>query len=286
MKVIVIGIGLIGGSFARDLRKISPKAEILGKDRDQTHMDRALELGLVDREASDADLKSADVVLVTIPVNSLAAELPSILDEVGEQTLVFDAGSTKAQICEAVREHPKRRNFLACHPIAGTEFTGPQAALSGLFEGKTNIICEVEQTAFRIQECALDLFRKLGMRIRYMNPLAHDRHIAYVSHLSHISSFMLGKTVIEKEKNERDIFDLAGSGFESTVRLAKSSPAMWTPIFEQNRENVLETLDEYIENLQGFRKLIQEGDFEGVYKEMEKTNRIKEILRGIPTPKT
>jgi prephenate dehydrogenase len=286
MKVIVIGIGLIGGSFARDLRKISPKAEILGKDRDQTHMDRALELGLVDREASDADLKSADVVLVTIPVNSLAAELPSILDEVGEQTLVFDAGSTKAQICEAVREHPKRRNFLACHPIAGTEFTGPQAALSGLFEGKTNIICEVEQTAFRIQECALDLFRKLGMRIRYMNPLAHDRHIAYVSHLSHISSFMLGKTVIEKEKNERDIFDLAGSGFESTVRLAKSSPAMWTPIFEQNQENVLETLDEYIENLQGFRKLIQEGDFEGVYEEMEKTNRIKEILRGIPTPKT
>jgi prephenate dehydrogenase len=286
MKVIVIGIGLIGGSFARDLRKIYPNAEILGKDRDQTHMVRALELGLVDREASMADLKSADVVLVTIPVNSLAAELPSILDEVGEQTLVFDAGSTKAQICEAVREHPKRRNFLACHPIAGTEFTGPQAALSGLFQGKTNIICEVEQTAFRIQEFALDLFRKLGMRIRYMSPLSHDRHIAYVSHLSHISSFMLGKTVIEKEKNERDIFDLAGSGFESTVRLAKSSPAMWTPIFEQNRENVLETLDEYIENLQGFRKLIQEGDFEGVYEEMEKTNRIKEILRGIPTPKT
>jgi prephenate dehydrogenase len=285
MKVIVIGIGLIGGSFARDLRKIYPNAEILGKDRDQTHMVRALELGLVDREASMADLKSADVVLVTIPVNSLAAELPSILDEVGEQTLVFDAGSTKAQICEAVREHPKRRNFLACHPIAGTEFTGPQAALSGLFQGKTNIICEVEQTAFRIQEFALDLFRKLGMRIRYMSPLSHDRHIAYVSHLSHISSFMLGKTVIEKEKNERDIFDLAGSGFESTVRLAKSSPAMWTPIFEQNRENVLETLDEYIENLQGFRKLIQEGDFEGVYEEMEKTNRIKEILRGIPTPK-
>jgi prephenate dehydrogenase len=286
MKVVVIGIGLIGGSFARDLRGVSPGAEILGMDRDSAHMARAVELGLVDREAEDADLETADVVLVTIPVNSLAGELPSILDRVGEETLVFDAGSTKALICEVVREHPKRRNFLACHPIAGTEFTGPEAAISGLYRGKTNIICEVEQTAFRIQERALELFRELGMRIRYMNPEAHDRHIAYVSHLSHISSFMLGKTVIEKEKNERDIFDLAGSGFESTVRLAKSSPDMWTPIFEQNRENVLETLDEYIANLQGFRKLMREGNFEGVFDEMQQTNRIKEILRGIPTPKT
>ena len=286
MKIVVIGIGLIGGSFARDLRRVNPGAEILGMDRDESHMARAVELGLVDREAVDADLEAADVVLVTIPVNSLAAELPSVLDRVGEETLVFDAGSTKALICEAVREHPKRRNFLACHPIAGTEFTGPQAAISGLYEGKTNIICEVEQTAFRIQERALDLFRQLGMRIRYMNPVAHDRHIAYVSHLSHISSFMLGKTVIEKEKNERDIFDLAGSGFESTVRLAKSSPQMWTPIFEQNRENVLETLDEYIANLQGFRDLMREGNFQGIFDEMQQTNRIKEILRGIPTPKT
>lgn len=286
MKAIVIGVGLIGGSFARDLRRVSPGVEILGMDRDESHMARALELGLVDREATATDLRTADMVLVTIPVDSLAAELPTVLDQVGEETLVFDAGSTKVQICEAVRQHPKRRNFLACHPIAGTEFTGPQAAVSGLFEGKTNIICEVEQTAFRIQERALELFRDLGMRIRYMNPLAHDRHIAYVSHLSHISSFMLGKTVIEKEKNERDIFDLAGSGFESTVRLAKSSPAMWTPIFEQNRDNVLETLDEYISNLQGFRDLMRAGNFDGVFDEMQQTNRIKEILRGIPTPKT
>jgi prephenate dehydrogenase len=184
-----------------------------------------------------------------------------------------------------VAGHPRRRNFLACHPIAGTEFAGPKAAVEGLFDGKTNIICEVERTAFRIQERALEVFQKLGMRIRYMNPEAHDRHIAYVSHLSHISSFMLGKTVIEKERNERDIFDLAGSGFESTVRLAKSSPAMWTPIFEQNRENVMETLDEYIANLQGFRALLKEGDFRGVFEAMEQTNRIKDILRGIPTPK-
>ncbi|CAN0533865.1 unnamed protein product, partial [Scytosiphon promiscuus] len=166
--------------------------------------------------------------------------------------VVIDAGSTKSLICKVVENHPKRRNFLACHPIAGTEFSGPSAAIEGLFMGKTNIICEIEKTAFKLQEKALELFQQLGMRIRYMNPEAHDKHIAYVSHLSHISSFMLGKTVIEKERNERDIFDMAGSGFESTVRLAKSSPAMWTPIFRQNKENVVETLGEYIQNLPEF----------------------------------
>jgi len=157
--------------------------------------------------------------------------------------------------------------------------------LEGLFEGKTNIICEVEKTAFKLQEYGLEIFRKLGMRIRYMNPEAHDKHIAYVSHLSHISSFMLGKTVIEKEKNERDIFDMAGSGFESTVRLAKSSPAMWTPIFEQNKENVIETLEEYIQNLQQFRQKLVDNDFQGIFKEMDDTNRIKAILDGIPLNK-
>jgi prephenate dehydrogenase len=154
-----------------------------------------------------------------------------------------------------------------------------------LYAGKTNIICEVEKTAFKLQEKALDLFQQMGMRICYMNPVAHDKHIAYVSHLSHISSFMLGKTVIDKEKNERDIFDMAGSGFESTVRLAKSSPAMWTPIFKHNKENVLDTLSEYIQNLQEFKQLLENDDYEGIYKEMNDTNRIKEILKGIPLNK-
>ncbi len=179
--------------------------------------------------------------------------------------------------------HPKRRNFLTTHPIAGTEFSGPKAALKGLYAGKTNIICEVEKTAFKLQERALEIFSNIGMRIRYMDPVSHDKHIAYVSHLSHISSFMLGKTVIEKEKNERDIFDMAGSGFESTVRLAKSSPAMWTPIFEQNKANVIETLEEYIRNLERFKELMQADDFEAIFKEMENTNHIKNILRGIKT---
>ena len=167
------------------------------------------------------------------------------------------------------------------HPIAGTEFSGPSAAIHNLYQGKTNIICEVEDTAFKLQEKALKLFLDIGMRIRYMKPKAHDKHIAYMSHLSHISSFMLGKTVIEKEKNERDIFDMAGSGFESTVRLAKSSPEMWTPIFEQNKTNVIETLEEYIQNLEQFKELMKNDDFEAIFNEMKNTNHIKEILKGI-----
>ncbi len=285
MKVAIIGIGLIGGSFARDIRKLYPAATLFGMDTNAENMQKAQRLNLVDQSTTYGDLAQMDMVIVSIPVDVLVRELTNILDAVGDETVVFDVGSTKALVCKAVEAHPKRRNFLACHPIAGTEFSGPEAAIENLYNGKTNIICEVEKTAFKLQERALQLFQEMGMRIRYMNAAAHDKHIAYVSHLSHISSFMLGKTVIEKEKNERDIFDMAGSGFESTVRLAKSSPAMWTPIFEQNKANVVETLEEYIQNLQAFKKMIEEDDFKGVYDEMDSTNRIKQILNGIPLTK-
>lgn len=282
MKVFIIGIGLIGGSFARDIRQIYPGAIIYGIDVNPAHLEEAKTLGLIDHIAGMEEIAEADMLLVSIPVDALVKDLPAILDAVKDDAVVIDAGSTKSQVCKAVEDHPKRRNYLACHPIAGTEFSGPSAALEGLYAGKTNIICEVEKTAFKLQERALDFFQGLGMRIRYMNPEAHDKHIAYVSHLSHISSFMLGKTVIEKEKDERDIFDMAGSGFESTVRLAKSSPDMWTPIFRQNKENVLEILRAYIKNLEDFRDKLYKDDFEGIYREMDNTNKIREILKGIP----
>ena len=272
--------------MAKDLKAIYSDIEISGIDVNDKHIDEALDLGLIDEAATLDQLEDADLVVLSIPVDALVTELPRVLDRVGENTLVIDAGSTKSLICQLVEDHPKRRNYLACHPIAGTEFSGPGAALKGLYDGKTNIICEVEKTAFKLQERALEIFANMGMRIRYMNPVAHDKHIAYVSHLSHISSFMLGKTVIEKEKNERDIFDMAGSGFESTVRLAKSSPAMWTPIFEQNKENVLEILEAYIENLEAFKAKLLKDDYQGIYNEMDNTNKIKEILKGIPLNKT
>ncbi len=285
MNIFVVGIGLIGGSFVKDVKAKMPNTTVYGIDANASHLDEALALHLIDVKSSYEDLHLADFVLVSIPVNAMLIELPKILDSVHDNCVVCDAGSTKELICNVLENHPKRRNFLACHPIAGTEFSGPSAAINGLYQGKTNIICEVEQTAFQLQEKALAIFQLLGMRIRYMNPKAHDKHIAYVSHLSHISSFMLGKTVIEKEKNERDIFDMAGSGFESTVRLAKSSPAMWAPIFEQNKENVVETLDEYIQNLTDFKELLLKDDFEGIYNEMNNTNKIKSILKGIPLNK-
>lgn len=282
MNIFIIGIGLIGGSMAKDIKRLDSNAKIFGVDANADHLEEAMNMKLIDERSSCNDLHLADVVIVSIPVDVMAEELPKILDAVNDDCVVLDVGSTKALLCKTVEDHAKRRNFLACHPIAGTEFSGPSAAIDELFVGKTNIICEVEKTAFKLQERALELFQQMGMRIRYMNPEAHDKHIAYVSHLSHISSFMLGKTVIEKEKNERDIFDMAGSGFESTVRLAKSSPAMWTPIFKQNKSNVIETLEEYIQNLEEFKELLQKDNFDGIYKEMTDANKIKEILKGIP----
>ena len=277
----MIGVGLIGGSFAIDIKKNNPKAIIHGISRKEETLNKALELKLIDKKATLDDLKNADLVIVSIPVDATVKLLPTILDKIAETGLVVDAGSTKEAICKVVEHHPKRRNFLACHPIAGTEKSGPTAAISGLYAGKTNIICEVEKTTFKLQEKALQLFTDIGMRIRYMDPVSHDKHIAYVSHLSHISAFMLGKTVINKAKNECDIFDMAGSGFESTVRLAKSSPAMWTPIFKQNKENVIETLEAYINNLQHFKELMQDDKFSEIFNEMENTNHIKQILNGI-----
>lgn len=286
MEVVIIGLGLIGGSFAKGIKRLYPNATLIGIDTNNDHLTEALEIGFIHAKGDTNALKTADMVVVSIPVDVMVKQLPAILDAVKEDCVVFDAGSTKTLICNTIANHPKRRNFLAAHPIAGTEFSGPSAAFDGLYDGKTNIICEVEKTTFKLQERALKLFQDLGMRIRYMNPEAHDKHIAYVSHLSHISAFMLGKTVIEEEKNEHDIFDMAGSGFESTVRLAKSSPDMWTPIFKQNKDNVLKSLEEYIKNLESFKEMISKNDFEGIYNQMNNTNRIKQILKGIPLTKT
>jgi prephenate dehydrogenase len=281
MNVFIVGVGLIGGSLSLDIQKEFDDAVIYGIDKNEDHLEEALSLQIIDKKATNEDLAIADIVIVSIPVDVSLRVIPEILNHIPDNCLVLDVGSTKELVCNSIANHPKRRNFLATHPIAGTEFSGPQAALTDLYRGKTNIICEVEKTAFKLQEKALEIFSKLGMRIRYMDPKSHDKHIAYVSHLSHISSFMLGKTVIEKEKNERDIFDMAGSGFASTVRLAKSSPAMWTPIFEQNKNNVIETLDEYIQNLQNFKTLLEQDNFSEIYSEMENTNHIKQILNGI-----
>ncbi len=281
MKVFVIGVGLIGGSLVTDIKVAYNDAVIYGIDANEANLQRAIELGFVDKSATFAELKLADVVIVSVPVDVVRLVLPQVLDAVSEKCLVFDVGSTKEKLCAQVETHSNRACYLAAHPIAGTEFSGPNAALANLFRGKANIICEIDKTGQAQKELALDIFERLGMRLRYMDAAAHDKHIAYVSHLSHVSSFMLGKTVIEKEKNERDIFDMAGSGFASTVRLAKSSPAMWTPIFKQNKENVIGALQEYIDNLTAFKELMEAENDDDIFNEMKNTNRIKTILEGI-----
>jgi prephenate dehydrogenase len=280
-QVSIIGVGLIGGSFALDLRHHIPEVCINGIDHNETHLTEALALGIVDQTGDLNTLLTADLVVLAIPVNAALKVLPKVLDLISDQAVVIDMGSTKEAICRVVSTHPRRGQFLATHPIAGTEFSGPSAAIQGLFKNKTNIICEVEKTLPALGEAVITVFKTMGMHLRFMAANDHDKHIAYVSHLSHISSFMLGKTVIEKEKNERNIFDMAGSGFESTVRLAKSSPDMWTPIFEQNKINVIETLTEYIQNLNQFKAYMEKDDFEAVHNEMKNTNYIKQILKGI-----
>jgi prephenate dehydrogenase len=278
MNIAIIGLGLMGGSFALDVKSVISNSIIYGIDISDLNLSNALELGLIDQAISYNDLFKMDLVLIAIPVSHSLIVTPMVLDKINDDALVFDVGSTKETICEVLKNHPKRSNFLAAHPMAGTEFSGPKAAHKGLYLGKTNILCEFEKTDLKLREFALYIFDKLNMKIIYMDPKSHDVHIAYVSHLSHISSFMLGKTVIEKEKNEKNIFDLAGSGFESTVRLAKSLPETWTPIFLQNKNNLIIAIEEYVSNLNDLKKIIQNNDEQKLSSILNDTNRIKEIL--------
>ena len=281
MKIYIIGIGLIGGSFAMEMRKLFPKSKIIGIDNSENNLNKAHELGIIDKKSGLLEISDADIILVSVPVKSIINLLPNILDKVNKNTLVIDFGSTKNSICSAIKDHPNRENFLATHPIAGTEFSGPTAAHKGLFTNKNIIICDKHRTNKSKLEIALKIFNLMKMKISYMNPDSHDKHIAYVSHLSHLSSFMLGKTVMDEEKNEKNIFDMAGSGFESTVRLAKSSPEMWIDIFEDNKENIIKSLNDYIDNLIQVNNLIKDDRFNEIELQLKSTNYIKTILKGI-----
>jgi len=280
MKIGIIGLGLMGGSFALDIKIPLPSSIIHGIDNSAENLNKAKEIGLIDFIISYKDLYKMDLILVAVPVSHSLNIIPKVLDLITSNTLVFDVGSTKQAICELLNDHPKRGNYLAAHPMAGTEFSGPEAAQKGLYVGKTNIICEFEKTDIKLRKLALKIFNNLEMKTIYMDPKSHDIHVAYVSHLSHISSFMLGKTVIEKEENENNIFDLAGSGFESTVRLAKSLPETWTPIFLQNKGNLVLAIEEYVSNLNLIKELILNENESDLSEILNNTNRIKEILNN------
>ena len=281
MKIGIIGVGLIGGSLALSAREHIPDAQIYGTNRSETNLQKSLDLGLIDFRLDDSMIKQMDTILLAIPVDGAMDRLVDLLDEVNDNALIIDFGSTKTAICQQVALHSKRGQFLATHPIAGTEYSGPAAALSDLFKDKIQILCEIHKTRPDLLEWAQDWFKKIGMKLREMDPVEHDQHITYVSHLSHITSYMLGKTVMEKEKDQSAIFDLAGSGFSSTVRLAKSSPNMWVPIFKQNKENISKTLSQYINNLNQFKQLLDADKFDELHEQILEINKIRLILEGI-----
>ena len=275
---MIIGLGLIGGSFALELKK-RLQYTVVGIDKNPQHLHEALALGIISEAIDYPQIADADLVLVAVPVNRIAQVVHEVLDHVGENTLVMDVGSVKESICKEVAQHPRRSQFVAAHPMAGTEYSGPQAALYDLFDGKVMALCEVEKSNWKLLDRALDISKALNMRVKMMSPTDHDLHTAYVSHLSHVSSFMLGKTVLEIEKDEAQIFDLASTGFASTVRLAKSHPQMWTPIFLENKTNVLKALTEYIKNLENFKHLLETDQADAITQNIKEANYIRKILK-------
>ncbi|QEC51402.1 prephenate dehydrogenase [Anseongella ginsenosidimutans] len=279
MTAAIIGIGLIGGSLALSLREKGIAGTIIGVDNDSANIKKALDLRLIDRAASlEEAVQASGLIVLAIPVDAILKVLPRVLDLVSTQ-VVMDLGSTKSKILQAVANHPKRGRLVAAHPMAGTEYSGPEAAIKDLFKGKTMVFCDARKSDEDAFEMAEALVESLEMRRVFMNASEHDLHTAYVSHISHITSFALALTVLEKEKEEGHIFELASGGFESTVRLAKSSPDMWVPVFRQNRENVLDVLEEHIHQLKNMQKLLENEDYEAFYKLIQRSNKIRKILK-------
>ncbi len=276
----IVGVGLISGSFALALKDKGYAKKIIGVSRTKASADKALELGIIDEAMSlEEAVKQSDFIYVAIPVDATVPVMKKIMDIVTEKQIVADAGSTKFVLCKALADHPMRKRFVATHPMWGTEYSGPEAAVRGAFKDRSCVICEKEKSDEDAVSIVEKIYKSLGMHIAYMDPENHDIHAAYVSHISHITSFALANTVLEKEKEEDAIFELAGGGFESTVRLAKSSPAMWAPIFMQNRENVLDVLNEHISQLRKFKSCLEKENYEYLVELMENANKITRIIK-------
>lgn len=279
MKVCVIGLGLIGGSFALAMKKHSLAERIYGVDASPRNAAKALELGLVD-EVIELDQASevADLIAIATPVDTIPQIAIKLLNRVGDKQVVMDMGSTKEELCELISQHPHRTRFVAAHPMWGTEHSGPEAAVEGAFAGCNTVICEAERSDDDAVAKVESIFKAIGSKMMYMSAEKHDTHAAYVSHISHITSFILATTVLEKERESETILNLAGGGFESTVRLAKSSAEMWIPILMQNKYNVLDVLREYIHQLEIFRKALEKDNRDEIRQTIERANTIRKIL--------
>jgi prephenate dehydrogenase len=278
-KITIVGVGLIGGSMALQMNNKGLAAGIIGVENSASHAAKALEMGLVDEILPlEAAIAQSEVVVLAIPVDQMMAILPRVMDLVNQQ-IVFDAGSTKSQLTALIKDHPKRGRYVATHPMWGTEYSGPSAAVSSAFENKAVVICNAAESDADAVDWVKKAYAKIGMHLLEMDAVAHDLHAAYVSHISHITSFALANTVLEKEREDRAIFELASAGFESTVRLAKSNAAMWVPIFMQNRENVLDVLNEHITQLRKFKSCLEKENTDYLQELIENANRIGKILK-------
>ncbi len=277
MNISIIGTGLIGSSIALGIRGF--QTIISGIDQNKDNLSKALELGIIDKIISLEDaIAESDLIILAIPVDAAREILTNILDGIKETCIVIDMGSTKVGICNKVRNHPKRAQFVASHPMAGTENSGPEAALNDLFKGKKTIICEKELSSDEALKQARMLYKILDMEILYMSPKEHDKHIAYVSHLTHVIAYALSIAVLEIEKDEKTIFEMAGTGFGSTVRIAKSVSEMWVPIFKQNADYLSTSIDEYIKILQKFKESIENNDTNSLYELIKEANKIRSVL--------
>ena len=280
MVVTVIGVGLMGGSMALGLKEMGMASQVIGVGRNTSSQAKALALHIVDVVLPlDEAVKKADIIYIAIPVDATIDVVLQVMDLIHDDQIVIDAGSTKFALCTAVKDHPRRKQFVASHPMWGTEFSGPEAAVKGAFAGRACVICEKEKSSESALNIVENLYKKLNMHIIYMHAHNHDVHAAYISHISHITSFALANTVLEKEKEEDAIFEMAGGGFESTVRLAKSNAAMWAPIFMQNKENVLDVLNEHISQLRKFKASLEKENMDYLIELIEKANQIKRILK-------
>lgn len=279
-SVTIVGVGLISGSFSLALKEKGLAKNIIGVSRTQASIEKALELGIIDEALPlEQAVKKSDLIYVAIPVDVTVTVVKQIMDMVTPTQIVADAGSTKHSLCTALKDHPMRSRFIATHPMWGTEYSGPEAAVRDAFIGRACVICEKEKSNAEAVNIIETLYKLLGMHIIYMDADSHDLHAAYVSHISHITSFALANTVLEKEKEEDAIFEMASAGFESTVRLAKSNPAMWIPIFMQNKENVLDVLNEHISQLRKFKSCLEKENYEYLAELIENANKIQKIIK-------
>ena len=279
-SVTIVGVGLISGSFSLALKEKGLAKNIIGVSRTQASIKKALDLGIIDEALPlDEAVRKSDLIYVAIPVDVTVPVMTQVMDIVGDKQIVADAGSTKHTLCTALNDHPMRRRFVATHPMWGTEYSGPEAAVRDAFIGRACVICEKEKSDTEAVTIMENIYKKLGMHIIYMDADSHDLHAAYVSHISHITSFALANTVLEKEKEEDAIFELASAGFESTVRLAKSNPAMWIPIFMQNKENVLDVLNEHISQLRKFKSCLEKENYAYLAELIENANKIQKIIK-------